>query len=200
MMNTDLETIGLGVENDASSSAQYYRCEGCPKALTVKIGPGYSWDDGTKAATEQGWRRRMFAENVNPWFCSEDCSKYSNQAIEWEDYWAKNNNEIEPFPFCDPYFVSSIYPEVEKKLGRRLIPEENQRIYKLNSVRKEWFFDRMDKCGSYAGAELFLEELRLLVKNQEKEWKGLWKSIEQKPKPPSLWKRMLTFFISGEQL
>jgi hypothetical protein len=39
----------------------------------------------------------------------------------------------------DPPFNRSLWLSVESKLGRALTPEENERIYRMGAMRKEWF-------------------------------------------------------------
>ena len=45
---------------------------------------------------------------------------------------------------ADPDFSSSLWVSIETKLGRKLSPEENERIYRMGAMRKEWFFNCME--------------------------------------------------------
>lgn len=40
----------------------------------------------------------------------------------------------------DPDFNQTCWPEVEEKLGRKLLPVENQGLYQTSGMFKEWFF------------------------------------------------------------
>ncbi len=53
-------------------------CFGCHKQVGFNIPPG---TDFNVFMAEQGWRRRKFSQQINPWFCSLTCAT--------ESHWAK---------------------------------------------------------------------------------------------------------------
>jgi len=68
------------------------QCWGCDKTVTR---PYLDLQDMAKRSEElkaQGWRVRTFGPGASPWFCSDECEKYSYNAQEAERLW-KNKDQ-----------------------------------------------------------------------------------------------------------
>lgn len=79
----------------------------------------------------------------------------------------------------DPPFDRPLWLSVESKLGRALTPEENERIYRMGAMRKEWFFGEV-KVRDREGVERLVATCHLSIVGKPKPWsftKWLWSRV-----------------------
>jgi hypothetical protein len=108
-----------------------------------------------------------------------------------------NNNEL-PWHMREPDYSQSIWISVEERLGRKLSPEENERIFKTSGMRKEWFFNRLKQCANLEEAEDIVATMHMNCLGDEAIQKINGKYIIiKKPKQPSLWKRLLKYIVGN---
>ena len=69
------------------------QCWGCNQSVEMPYSSFEDYQNKVEVLKAQGWRRRMFGNNINatPWFCSEDCAMNSYNAKQAEEWWAKEN-------------------------------------------------------------------------------------------------------------
>lgn len=62
----------------------------------------------------------------------------------------------------DPDFTQSMYLLLEEKLGRKMTEEENRRFYfQCSGMRKEWFYNQLNKFSSIEEVEDLLSRIHL---------------------------------------
>lgn len=109
-------------------------------------------------------------------------------------------NNPKPYGVLNPDFTQTLWTNIEKKLGRKLSPVENQGIFQRAGMFKEWFFAKLESMPN--------EEVERIVDMQANRIYG-WSNRPDKPErkglpfphtlskkiiKPSLWQRFIEVF------
>lgn len=63
-------------------------CWGCGKSLTRPFNDIFTFEHQIQQLiVEEGWTRREFGPNANPWFCGTQCAYHSHAAIQCRNWW-----------------------------------------------------------------------------------------------------------------
>jgi len=97
----------------------------------------------------------------------------------------------------DPDFTKSLWLRVEEKLGRKLLPVENQGIYQTSGMFKEWFFSGLNSFPNEEVEEIISSRADRVYgwanRPDKPERKG--QPIPWSPPQPSFWQNIITWLF-----